>query len=122
MAKRICLVDDEKDFTELLGSLLEFNGFEVEKFNDPASALLRLELGGFDAVVADMMMPGMDGLTLIKKLRANTTHALTPIFILTCKQLTDQERTELLTHRAHFVAKPFEPRRLVELIRQALPS
>lgn len=122
MAKRICLIDDEKDFTELLGSLLEFNGFEVEKINDSAEALPRLEQGGFDAVVADMMMPGMDGLTLIKKLRGGRTHALTPIFVLTCKQLTDEERTELLTQRAHFVAKPFEPRRLVELIRQALPA
>lgn len=121
MAKRVCLVDDEKDFTELLGSLLEFNGFEVEKLNDPAEALARIEAGGFDAVVADMMMPGMDGLSLIRKLRANPARALIPVFVLTCKQLTDEERTEILTHRAHFVAKPFEPRRLVELIRQTLP-
>lgn len=122
MKKTICLVDDEVDFTELLGSLLNFNGFEVGVENDPVEGFERLKTTSYDAIVIDMMMPGMDGMQLVRGLRASKTHERTPLFVLSAKELSDDERTALLAEKAHFVAKPFDPRRLVELIRGAMPE
>lgn len=122
MKKKICLVDDEADFTELLGALLGFNGFEVEAENEIVDGISRLKTTPFDAIVLDLMMPGMDGLELVRVLRGTAVHKNTPLFVLSAKEIGDDERTYLLTEKAHFVAKPFDPRRLVELIRAALPE
>jgi twitching motility two-component system response regulator PilG len=119
-AKRICLVDDEPDFVELLASLLTMNGFQVEKINDPKLAWQRLQVEAFDVVILDAMMPGMDGLTLAEKLRRTGAYARTPLFILSAKKLTDQERKFILTEDIHFVAKPFTTRRLLDVIAASL--
>jgi len=62
-SKRILLVDDEVDFTTSLSRLLLHRGYEAEAVNDGRSALRRLAEGPFDAVVLDLKMPGMDGIT-----------------------------------------------------------
>ena len=117
--KRICLIDDEHDFTELTGTLLGFQGYAVTTFNDSREGLAAVQKGDFDVVVVDIMMPHMDGLTVMRTLR-ETGHDKTPLFALSAKRLSDEERKFLLTSGIHFVQKPFEPRRLVELIREAL--
>ena len=67
--KRICLIDDEKDFTELTGTLLGFNGFDVVTVNNPIEGLELVQKDSFDAVVIDIMMPQMNGLEVMEKLR-----------------------------------------------------
>ncbi|MBI3299691.1 MAG: response regulator [Elusimicrobia bacterium] len=121
MPKRICLIDDEEDFTDITGTLLQFQGYEVKTFNDPRDGLNAVNAGGFDAVVVDIMMPHMDGLSLMRTLRAGT-YGKNPMFALSAKRLSDEDRKFLLTHDIHFVPKPFEPRRLVELIGKALST
>ena len=117
--KRICLIDDEPDFTDITGTLLEFQGYEVKTYNDPREGLDAVNAGSFDAVVIDIMMPHMDGLTLMRSLRSGA-YGKSPLFALSAKRLSDEERKFLLTNEIHFVPKPFEPRRLVELIGKAL--
>ena len=121
MAKKIFLIDDETDFTELAKSVLSFNGFEVETSNDPKASLKKLLEGTYDAVVVDLMMPDMDGFSLVRNLRRDGRYAQTPIFVMSAKKLKDEERKALLLHNVQFVPKPFEPNRLVELIKQAVP-
>lgn len=118
-AKRICLIDDEKDFTELAGTLLGFQGYAVTTYNDSKEGLAAVQSSDFDAVVVDIMMPNMDGITVMRTLR-QAGHEKAPLFALSAKRLSDEERKFLLTNDIHFVQKPFEPRRLVELIREAL--
>lgn len=118
-AKRICLIDDERDFTELAGTLLGFQGYTVVTYNDSKEGLAAVRNANFDAVVVDIMMPQMDGLTVMRALR-QSGHEKAPLFALSAKRLSDEERKFLLTNDIHFVQKPFEPRRLVELIREAL--
>jgi two-component system chemotaxis response regulator CheY len=117
---KICLIDDERDMTELTGSLLKFSGFDVETLNDPVEGLARLKANPFDAVVVDIMMPELDGLTLMKELRQAESYKTTPIFALSAKKLKDDERKFMLDADIHFVQKPFEPRRLVTLIKETL--
>ena len=118
--KKIFLIDDEHDFTELTRALFEFQGFEVEAVNDPLEGFERLQATLFDAIVVDIMMPEMDGLTLVSKVRKINKYKKTPLFILSAKKLESDERKQLLNQNVHFIAKPFEPQRLVEIVADSL--
>lgn len=118
--RKILLIDDEKDFTELTGTLLDFHELAVDTVNDPLEAVKACEKTRYDLVVTDLMMPNMSGFQLIEALRGIENYRLTPIIVLTAKPLSDEERKFLLQHDAHFQMKPFEPLGLVEQIRQLL--
>jgi len=120
--KTVCLIDDEKDFTELTSALLGFQGYETRAVNDPTLGLSMIKSMPFDALVIDIMMPEMDGFSLIEAVRDLEDYAACPIFALSAKKLSPDERKFLLTKNVHFVEKPFEPRRLVELLREAFAS
>jgi DNA-binding response OmpR family regulator len=120
MKKKVCIIDDERDFTELLGALLGFNGFVVETINDPGAGLERIKEIAFDVIVVDMMMPGLDGIGVIKGLRGSKNHASTTIFVLTCKILSDDERAFLMSQEVHLIAKPFDPLKFMTIIRKTL--
>jgi CheY-like chemotaxis protein len=82
MAKRkILVVDDEVDFVELMTMRLEANGYEVITANNGKDALDRAKKDRPDAVLLDIMMPEMDGLSVLKQIRAQD--ARLPVFILT---------------------------------------
>ena len=68
MSKRILLVDDEVDFTTSLSRLLLVRGYEVEAVNNGNAALRLLGETPFDAVVLDLKMPGMDGITTLDEI------------------------------------------------------
>lgn len=120
MAKKVLLIDDEADMTELVSAVLRLNGFEVEAVNDPQVGLARLREKKFDAVTVDLMMPGVTGLTLIREIRDILKADDGPLFVISAKTLIDDERKFLLTSRIHFIQKPFSPRRLVQLIKDSL--
>lgn len=120
MGKKILLVDDERDFTELTKTLLGFHDFEVEALNDSKEVTGALAREKYDLVVCDLMMPGVDGFELVKQLRNDTKYSQTPILVLSAKTLTDEERKSLLKQGVHFVGKPFSPQGLVERITQLL--
>ena len=122
MQKKIFLLDDERDLTELAKSLLQFEGFEVKTSNNPFDALKVLESDPFDLVVADLMMPGMDGFTFIKTLKTYPVVTKVNIFVLSAKKLSDQERRFILYEGIRFISKPFDPNRLIQLINQTLNS
>ena len=122
MNKKILLIDDETDFTELTGSLLSFHDFSVDTINDPVRVDDMIAGSQYDLVVTDIMMPNFNGFELIKKLRANPGYMKTPIIALTAKSLSDEERKTLLTNSVRLLAKPFEPRGLVEQIMELLGS
>ena len=67
---RILVVDDVPSVTALLRAVLEARGHSVVECNDGASGLAELGKTGFDVVVVDMMMPGVDGIEMVKRLRA----------------------------------------------------
>jgi DNA-binding response OmpR family regulator len=120
MSKRILLIDDEKDLTEIIKTLFEFHGFQAEAENDPLFGLQRLQEEKFDAAIVDIMMPRMDGLTLVKRVREQPKYATLPLFILSAKDINEETRKELLIQQVHFIAKPCDPRYLVELVEESL--
>src|SRR5687768_8884062 len=79
---RILLIDDDARLHELLASYLDQNGFHVTWAADGKKGLVALEAGAFDAVLLDVMMPGMDGLEVVRRIRQKSG---IPVVMLTAK-------------------------------------
>ena len=112
----VLLIDDEPDFTDLLGTMLRFHGITVTTLNDPTTILEHLMATRYQVIITDLMMPGLDGFGLIRTVRSESTNRATPMLALSAKVLTDHERKFLIQQHVHFVMKPFEPSALVEQI------
>jgi two-component system alkaline phosphatase synthesis response regulator PhoP len=89
--RKILVVDDEVDFVELMTLRLEANGYEVITANNGKDALDQAKKEKPDAILLDIMMPEMDGLTVLKKIRSED--ARIPIFITTA--FSNEERVKI---------------------------
>ena len=118
--KRIFLLDDEAEMTDLVGAILGMKGYELAVANDPVKALEQLSKESFDAVVLDLMMPELNGFMVIKSLRAGPRHANTPIFALSARVLDDRERKELMTLGVRYLPKPVMGSRLVQALKDVI--
>ena len=115
MAKaRILIVEDEPNIVESLSFILGRAGFEVDIVSDGAEALDRLRRQSFSALVLDIMLPGMNGLDLLKAIRSDRALAILPVMLLTAKgQASDRRAAEAIGADA-FVTKPFSNAEVVE--------
>ena len=123
MAHRILLVDDDARLHDLLTTYLSQNGFAVIGAHDGAKGLALLEAGSFDAVLLDVMMPGLDGIEVCRRIRARSR---VPIVMLTAKGDETDRVVGLELGADDYVTKPFSPRellaRLRALLRRAQPE
>src|SRR3954470_1622268 len=86
MAK-ILVVDDESDFRVMLGKVLTMEGHQISFAGNGWEALLVLDADGIDLCVVDLMMPGMDGPTLLKILRNAARHSALPVIVVSVLDL-----------------------------------
>jgi CheY-like chemotaxis protein len=121
VARKILIIDDEDDIREVAALSLEsVAGWEVIKASSGAQGLARAEEYLPDAILLDVMMPGMDGPTTFRELRKNQATAGIPVLLLTAKvQGTDQRRFADLGVDA-VLLKPFDPMTLSAQITTAL--
>jgi DNA-binding response OmpR family regulator len=117
MAQRILLIDDDARLFELLSTYLSQNGFVVEGARDGLGGLALLERGAFDAVLLDVMMPGIDGIEVCKRIRARSR---IPVVMLTAKGDETDRVVGLELGADDYVAKPFSPRELLARLRAVL--
>ncbi len=117
MAERILLIDDEPQITRVLRTALAAQGFDVRTANDPDEGLLVFEEWGPDLVVTDLMMPGMTGIEVCRRVRARSA---VPIIVLSVR---DQERTKVEALDAgadDYITKPFGAQELLARVRAHL--
>jgi len=117
MTARVLLIDDDVRLYELLQSFLEQNGFKVTCAPDGARGLSALAAGAFDAVLLDVMMPGIDGLEVCKRIRARSQ---VPILMLTAKGDETDRVVGLELGADDYIPKPFGPRELLARLRAVL--
>ena len=116
-AELVLVVDDEPTVREVVSRYLELGGYRVAEAGDGPSALeMAAELVP-DLVVLDLMLPGMDGLEVCRRLRAA---APTPIVMLTAKSHEADRIVGLELGADDYVVKPFSPRELVARVRSVL--
>jgi DNA-binding response OmpR family regulator len=113
----ILVVDDEPQIREIVGLYLERAGFQVRLAGDGPAALQALTAALPDLVVLDVMLPGVDGLEITRRLRSEGS---TPIILLTARR-EEADRIEGLELGADdYVVKPFSPQELVSRVRAVL--
>jgi CheY-like chemotaxis protein len=121
VGRKILIIDDEDDIREVAGLSLEtVAGWEVIKASSGAQGVARAAEQHPDAILLDVMMPGMDGPATLRELRKNPATAGIPVLLLTAKvQGTDQRRFADLGVEA-VLFKPFDPLTLSTQISRAL--
>jgi DNA-binding response OmpR family regulator len=121
IAKRVLVIDDEEAVVIILQCCFEdLAGWEVLTAADGYEGLAIAIAQQPDAIVLDVMMPGMDGLTLLKKLKANLATESIPIILMTAKtDLIEPNRVAALDI-VGAIAKPFDPIELVERVADLL--
>ena len=120
--KKILLVDDEPDITFIVEFVLSSAGFGITRLNDPREAVPELLKGGYSLMILDLMMPHMDGFEVLDKVRDEGTLSNLSVIILSSRQLDAEETANLTEKHAIMIAKPFEPHRLLEKVREILPE
>ncbi|MBA16279.1 MAG: DNA-binding response regulator [Sphingomonas sp.] len=113
----LLLVDDERSIREPLAQYLTKQGFRVTQCGDAESARARLNAYSIDLVILDIMMPGEDGLSLCRHIRATSE---TPVILLTAKSEETDRIVGLEMGADDYVVKPFSPRELAARIKVVL--
>ncbi|KFA89960.1 response regulator transcription factor [Archangium violaceum] len=117
MATRVLLIDDDTRMYELLAQYLGQNGITVTHAPDGGRGLAALEASTYDAVLLDVMMPGMDGLEVCRRIRAKST---LPVIMLTARGDETDRVVGLELGADDYLAKPFSPRELLARLRAVL--
>lgn len=112
---RLLLAEDEKALSEALVEILQFNHFSVDAVYDGQEALEFLETGNYDGAILDIMMPKVDGLTVLKTLRENGDKL--PVLMLTAKGEIDDRVLGLDSGADDYLTKPFATKELLARIR-----
>ena len=112
------LIDDDARLAELLVGYLQPQGVALVHAGGGQAGLAQLAAGGFDAVLLDVMMPGMDGLTVLRKIR-EAGHRV-PVIMLTARGDEADRVVGLELGADDYVAKPFSPRELLARLRAVL--
>ncbi|MBW4592227.1 MAG: response regulator [Brasilonema angustatum HA4187-MV1] len=121
MSRRILLIDDEERLSEVVQTCLEIMGdWEVLSAGTAKEGLLKAKTEHPDAILLDVMMPDMDGITLFRHLQQNRATQLIPVILLTAKmQPVDQAQFAQLGV-AGVIAKPFDALTLAEQVAELL--
>lgn len=110
---KILIVDDEKNVVELIKFNLELNNYETESVFDGLDALELIFTNEYDLVVLDNMLPGMNGLEIIKQTRANSKTRLLPILMLTANSDESDIVKGLNLGADDYITKPFSVQELI---------
>ena len=119
-AKRVLLIDDEDDIREVAQLCLEIVGkYDVVTASSGAEGIRRAAANQPDAILLDVMMPGMDGPTTYKGLRANPATSHIPVIMFTAKAL-DPASADRGLEGLNVISKPFDPMQLPGQVARAL--
>lgn len=112
---RLLLAEDEKALSKALATILERNHYSVDAAFDGQEALDYLETGNYDGVILDIMMPKVDGITVLREIRKKGS--LIPVLLLTAKSEVDDKVLGLDAGANDYLTKPFNSRELLARIR-----
>ncbi len=116
MAKRIITVDDAATMRRLVGYTLRGVGHEVLEAEDGEDALRVLGQQSVDLVITDVNMPKMDGIELVRRLRALPRYQVTPILLLTTESDPEKKQQGKLAGATGWITKPFQPDQLIAAV------
>ncbi len=116
MAQRILLVDDEEGIRKVLGISLADGGYEVSTAENGEQAIESVKKGTYDAVLMDIHMPVMDGLTATRIIREEIRNKDLPIIAMTAHTINHNKEKCLQAGMDEFIPKPFKPAQLIAVL------
>ena len=117
--QRILVVDDEQDLLEILKFNLETEGYEVATASSAEEAL-QMDIASFDLLLLDVMMGGMSGFAMVRKLKDNPATANVPIIFLTARDTENDTVTGFNLGADDYISKPFSLREVMVRVRAVL--
>ena len=109
----VLVVDDDEDNTVIASTILRTHGYEVRVASNGPMALNILEAEHIDLVLLDVMMPGMDGIQVLDRIKANPRHAGMPVILVTAKSQDEDVLTGYTCGADYYITKPFTSRQLL---------
>ncbi len=116
----ILAVDDSASMRQMVSFTLKGAGYEVIEGVDGVDALNKAKGRKVDLVVTDVNMPNMDGITLIKELRALPNYKFTPMLMLTTESGADKKAQGRAAGATGWIVKPFNPDQLLKTVKKVL--
>jgi two-component system chemotaxis response regulator CheY len=120
MAKTVLCVDDSASIRQMVGFTLKSAGYEVVEAVDGSDGLDKAKARSVNLVLTDQNMPRMDGLTLIKNLRALPQYKSVPILMLTTESSDAMKAQGRAAGATGWLVKPFDPMKLIEVVKKVI--
>ncbi|MCT6698787.1 response regulator transcription factor [Rheinheimera sp. 4Y26] len=117
MTPKILLIDDDDELSQLVIDYLTLDGFHLDRAADGPAGLLRAQSGQYQLILLDVMLPGLDGLSLLRQLRQSS---YCPVLMLTARGDDIDRIVGLELGADDYLAKPFNPRELSARVRAIL--
>ena len=120
MAKTVLAIDDSASIRQMVAFTLKSAGYDVTEAVDGQEGLDKAKAKTYDLVLSDQNMPRMDGLTLIKSLRALAQYKTVPILMLTTESSDAMKQQGRAAGATGWLVKPFDPQKLVEVVKKVI--
>ena len=120
MSKVIMTVDDSASVRQMVSFTLKDAGYEVVEASDGRDALVKVNTGPVHMVITDLNMPNLDGIGLIKELRAKPGFKFIPIVMLTTESQAEKKQEGKAAGATGWIVKPFNPEQLVAVVKKVL--
>jgi two-component system chemotaxis response regulator CheY len=121
MADKILIVDDSQSIRQLISFTLSTAGYQVDEANDGQQGLNKAQTDSYKLIFTDQNMPVMDGLTMIRSLRALPAYKSVPILMLTTESSDEMKEKGRAAGASGWLVKPFDPRKLLDVVKRVLP-
>ena len=119
--RAILATDDSSTMRQLVTFSLRGAGYDVVEAVDGMDALAKLQGRRFDLLITDLYMPRLDGIDLIKRVRAMPGYRFTPILMLTTESQGSRKAEGQAAGATGWIVKPFEPEQLLKVVKRVLP-
>lgn len=120
MGKMIMTVDDSTSVRQMVSFTLREAGYEVTEAVDGKDALSKLSGVAVNMIITDLNMPNMDGIELIRQVRANPSYKFIPIIMLTTESQAEKKQEGKAAGATGWIVKPFKPEQLLAVVKKVL--
>lgn len=120
MGKKIMIVDDSASVRQMVSFTLAQAGYDVYEAEDGKDALEKFDGNSTNLMITDIYMPHMDGIELIREVRANPHNKFVPIIVLTTESQIKRKNEAKSAGATGWIVKPFRPEQLVMVVRKVL--
>ncbi|MBF0377641.1 MAG: response regulator [Desulfamplus sp.] len=120
MSKTIMTADDSSSIRQMVSFTLKQAGYSVVEAIDGSDALNKLKTNAVHMLISDLNMPKIDGIELIKQVRAMPQYKFIPIIMLTTESQADMKQKGKAAGATGWIVKPFQPEQLLSVIKKVL--